>query len=306
METNLKDKKKTKLHLDDKKALPPKTRISLKDGKLEISGLNRWYSYWREPYHLLLTIPWGLFCILMVVFYLGFNTLFALAYLLDKGGIANATPGSFLDTFFFSVQTLSSIGYGYMYPTTIYTNLLAAIEAFIGMLSIALMTGLAFSHFSKPTARILFSQVAVITKYNGIPTLMFRAANQRRNRIVEAEMNLYLGQDEISIEGEFMYRVHKLKLLQHHNHSFSMSWTLMHPIDEDSPLYGCTSESLEHKRAMVVASLSGMDETVGKLLQTRHSYGGRDILWNKRFVDIVKNTRNGDRYIDFTNFHHVE
>jgi len=146
-------------------------------------GMGAWHSYWRDPYHLLLTIPWTAFLILICVFYVTINALFALAYWLGGDCIANARPGSFLDVFFFSVQTLASIGYGAMYPKTTYANIIVTIEAMIGLVGIAVMTGLAFARFSRPTARVMFSRVAVITSHDAKPTLMFRTANQRRNTI---------------------------------------------------------------------------------------------------------------------------
>ncbi|WP_392535533.1 ion channel [Nostoc sp. C117] len=285
--------------------LSPRIYIQVRDGKFEVMGMGAWYSYWRDPYHLLLTIPWTGFIPLICVFYITTNALFALAYSLGGDCIANARPGSFLDLFFFSVQTLASIGYGAMYPKTTYANIIVTIEAMIGLVGIAVMTGLAFARFSRPTARVMFSRVAVITPHDAKPTLMFRTANQRRNTILEAQMRVYLMRDEITAEGQFMRRIYDLQLLRNQTPNFSLSWSVVHVIDEFSPLYGMTPESLIETNSMLIISLSGIDETVAQVVHARHSYGANEILWNNRFVDIFHHTADGHRYIDYNRFHDV-
>lgn len=285
--------------------LPPRIWLAFQDGQFNILGLGAWYSYWRDPYYLLLTIPWPGFLALMACCYLALNVLFACAYLVGGDCIANATPGSFTDAFFFSVQTLATIGYGAMYPTTTYAHVLVTLEVLTSIIGIALMTGLAFARFAQPTARIIFSQVTVVTPRNGVPTLMFRVANQRRNQILEAETRLYFMRDEISAEGEFTRRFYELKLVRNRTPAFTLPWTVMHAIDEDSPLYAMTPESLAKTKAMLVVSLSGIDETVAQAIHARYTYGAKEILWSRRFVDIVHNTPEGHRYVDYTHFHEV-
>jgi inward rectifier potassium channel len=283
----------------------PVVQIKIENGQFQIMGINIWYSHWRDPYHLFLTIPWPGFLTLIALMYVAINSLFALAYLAFPNSIENARSGSFLDAFFFSVQTLASIGYGAMYPKTVYANAIVTLEAMVGLMSIALLTGLAFARFSRSTARVIFSRSAVITPYNQVPTLMFRTANQRRNQILEAQLQVYLMRDEISAEGHLMRRFYELRLLRHRTPSFTLSWTAMHPIDEYSPLYGTTAESLIQTKTLIVASLSGIDDTVAQLIHARHSYSAQDIFWNKRFVDIFSETSDGHRYIDYTHFHDV-
>ncbi|WP_445628900.1 ion channel [Nostoc sp. DSM 114167] len=283
----------------------PPIKIQVQDGKFEIIGMGAWHSYWRDPYHLLLTIPWIGFLLLICTFYITINALFALAYSIGGDCIANAQPGSFLDLFFFSVQTLASIGYGAMYPKTTYANIIVTIEAMIGLVGIAVMTGLAFARFSRPTARVLFSRVAVITPHNAMPTLIFRSANKRRNTILEAQMRVYLMRDEITLEGQFIRRFHDLKLVRNQTPSFTLSWSVMHVIDEFSPLYGMTPESLTQTNTMLIVSLSGIDETVVQVVHARHSYSANEILWNNQFVDIIYHTPDGNRYIDYNRFHDV-
>ncbi len=281
----------------------PIVHIKIEEGRFQIQGINAWHSYWRDPYHLLLTLPWTAFFGLMVLSYVAGNAVFALLYLLGGDGIANAQPGSFLDAFFFSVQTVASIGYGAMYPKTVYANTLVTIEALVSLVGVPVMTGLAFARFTRPSARVVFSRVAVVTVYEGVPTLIFRTANKRRNQILEATLQVYLMRDEISAEGQAMRRFHTLPLLRPKTPSFSLSWSAMHPIDQNSPLYGSTPESLQQMRAAIVVSLSGLDETVAQVLHARHTYAAQDILWNHRLVDIFHDTPDGHRYIDYNDFH---
>ncbi len=284
---------------------PPPVRIEKRDGRLNIVGMGVWHSYWRDPYHLLLTVPWSGFLALTTLGYFSTNALFALIYLAGGDCIANARHGSFSDAFFFSVQTMDTIGYGAMYPRTFYANMVVTLEALIGLLGVAMGTGLAFARFSRPTARVTFSSVAVIAPYNGVPTLMFRTANQRRNQILEAQLRVRLVRDEISQEGHFMRRFHDLKLLRSQNPVFSLSWTAMHQIDEHSPLYGVTAQMLAEGETMLVISLTGIDETVSQTIYARHTFVAHEILWNMRFVDIASRNKDGERFIDYTRFHDV-
>ena len=281
-------------------------KIHFRNGHYEIPDLDTWHSYWREPYYLMLTVPWWGFFLFTAIAYGAINTLFALGYLMGGDCIANAEPGSFGDAFFFSVQTLTSIGYGAMSPITTYAHILVTIEALVGIVAIALMTGLAFTKFSQPTAKVIFSKVAIISNYNGISTLMLRAANQRRNQILEAQVRVYLMRDEISTEGKYMRRFYLLKLLRDQTPRFTLTWTIMHPIDRDSPLWLATPESLAKTRATLLVSLNGLDETVYQSLHAPHSYAASEILWEHRFVDIIHQTDEGHRYIDFQYFHETK
>ena len=283
----------------------PIVHIKIEEGRFEIQGFNAWQAYWRDPYHLLLTLPWAIFFALLVLSYVFGNAVFALLYLAGGDCIANAQPGSFLDAFFFSIQTVASIGYGAMYPKTVYANTLVTIEALVSLLGVPVMTGLAFARFTRPSARVVFSRVAVITPYDGLPALMFRTANKRRNQILEANLQVYLLRDEITTEGQSMRRFYNLPLLRSQTPSFSLSWSVIHSIDENSPLYGTTPESLKQMQATIVVALSGLDETVAQVLHARHTYAAQDILWNHRLVDIFHHTPEGHRYIDYNDFHDV-
>ncbi|MBD0261160.1 MAG: ATP-sensitive inward rectifier potassium channel 10 [Tolypothrix sp. Co-bin9] len=283
----------------------PQVNIKIRDGRFQIIGMNTWHSYWRDPYHLLLVLPWYSFLLLIAVVYVATNGIFALAYLAGGDCVENARPGSFLDMFFFSVQTLASIGYGAMYPKTTYCNFVVTIEAMAGLVGIAVMTGLAFARFSRPTARVMFSRVAIITPHEGMPTLIFRTANQRGNQILEAQMQVYLIRDEVTAEQQFIRRIYDLQLIRNHSPSFTLSWLGMHVIDESSPLYGISPESLIESNSTVTVLLTGIDETIAQSVHARHDYTGREILWNYRFVDVIYRTPEGHRYIDYNFFHDV-
>ncbi|MGK7927801.1 MAG: ion channel [Spirulina sp.] len=261
--------------------------------------------HWQDFYHLLFTMSWAKLIGAISLAYLILNIFFALAYVIGGDCIANAQPGSFPDAFFFSVQTMATIGYGAMYPTTPYSNFLVVVEVFIGLLGVAMATGLMFARFSVPSARVLFSNVAVICPYNHIPTLMFRAANKRNNLILEAQINVTILIPETTPEGHSIRRLHDLKLVRSNTPVFSLSWMVMHPITEDSPLYGLNAEGIAELEAAIIVTLTGLDETLSQTVHARHMYMNYDILWDMRFVDVIQMLPNGDRKINYIAFHDV-
>ena len=286
--------------------LPSKNSIHVKvqDGLFLVQGLDKWYSNWQEPYHLMLTLPWLGFIAIVSLLYLALNIGFAWLYLLGGDCIVNSN-GSFADAFFFSVQTLAGIGYGVLSPKTTYANYIVVIEAITGLFAIALLTGLSFARFSRPTAKVMFSKFAVIMPQNNLPTLMLRTANQRRNQILEAQVTLSLSRDEVTTDGHHLRRFYELQVLRSHNPAFSLPWTLMHPINEQSPLYGFSAQSLAESHSQIIVSLSGIDETVYQNVHARHTYGANSIILNHQLVDIIHVIDDRNRYVDLTSFHHV-
>ena len=254
-------------------------------------------------YHQVLTVSWPLFFVELAGAFIAVNLVFAFLYVLDRGGIANARPGSFADAFFFSVQTLGTLGYGVMAPKTLYTNLLVTVESFSGILTIALFTGIIFARFSRPFARVVFSNVAVVAPFDGVPTLMFRAANQRGEAILDAGIIVTLARQHTTIEGVTMRRFQELKLLRSNTALFALSWTVMHPIDQDSPLYGLSPQDMLDRDMEIVVMLNGLDEIVADRIYARHAYWADEIVWNRRFVDVISATPNGRRVVDLTRFH---
>ncbi len=257
----------------------------------------------RDLYARFLTLSVRSFLALFAGAYLVINVLFALLYLADAGGIGNARPGSFADAFFFSVQTMATIGYGNMFPKSVFANLVVTAETIVGLLAFAVTTGLIFARFSRPSARVLFSDVAVITPFEGTPALMFRMANARRNVILQAEVRVTLLRREETAEGVEIQRQRDLKLLRQHSSFFGLTWTVIHHIDKTSPLHGATPESLRAAETVVAVLLAGTDETLNQTVHARFAYSAEKILWNHRLADVITRAPDGRRIIDLTHFH---
>jgi inward rectifier potassium channel len=260
---------------------------------------------WRDPYHWMLQLTWPRFVVMLAGLYLAVNLIVAGLYFADLEGVGRARPGSFSDAFFFSVETLATIGYGVMYPKSFYANAVMTLEALFGMMSVAVFAGIVFARFSRPTARVLFSGVAVVAPYEGVPTLMFRAANRRHNQILEAQISAAMVQNETTAEGQVMRRFHDLKLARSRNPVFALTWTVLHPIDEASPLYGRSPDELAAAEIEIVVTLIGIDETFVQPIHARHSFVAEDLRWDARFVDILGWTDDGRRSVDFRRFDEV-
>jgi inward rectifier potassium channel len=256
-----------------------------------------------DLYHRILTMSWPRFLVSGLATYVLANFIFAALYLLQPGSINNAAPGSFADHFFFSVETIATIGYGVMSPATLYGNLVMTLESSVGILFAALTTGLIFARFSRPTSRVIFSRVAVVGPHNGKPTLTIRLANQRRNQMLAAEVGMTLVRDELTEEGVLLRRFHDLRLVRDRSPIFAMTFPVMHEIDETSPLFGTTAEHLVAINAELVVTSSGIDETLVQPVHARTSYLPHEILWGHRFADIMGYTEDGRRAIDYTRFH---
>lgn len=258
---------------------------------------------WRDAYHLILALNWLQFFLLIVFVYVAANLIFAAIYQLQPGAVANTTRG-FLDYLFFSIETLSTVGYGYMYPVTVYAHVVASVEIFIGLLSVALVTGLMFARFSRPRARILFSKVAVVGRFDGAPTLMVRVANERHNPILEADVSMTLIRIESTSDGEKFRRQHDLHLIRRHSAAFALSWTIMHPITIESPLHGYTQKDLKAD-LLIAVSVTGLDEILEQTVHARGEYNAENILFDHRFVDILIPDQ-GHTILDLTRFHETE
>ncbi|MHB1565966.1 MAG: ion channel [Acidiferrobacter sp.] len=255
-----------------------------------------------DMYYALLTIGWPTFVVSVGLLFLGMNAVFALAYTAQPGAIVHARAGSFADAFFFSVQTMATIGYGIMYPGTFYANVLMTLETLVGLFGLALATGLAFARFSRPRARILFSRFAVVTRYHGAPTLMFRVANQRGNQILEARVQAVLLRNEQSPEGHDMRRFHDLVLARQRTPTFTYSWTVMHTITPESPLWETDTARLQARDAEIVVILSGLDETLSQTIHARHVYRPEQIQWGQRLRDILSKNTVGEYWVDYSHF----
>ncbi len=260
----------------------------------------------RDAYHWLLTASWPKLFLLVVLAYVVVNAAFALGYLALGDGIENARDGSFGDAFFFSVQTLATIGYGKMAPRTTAANVLVAAQALLGLLGLAMVTGLTFAKFSRPTARVLFSRVAAVVPYDGVPSLLFRLANERASQIVDAHLEVTIVRDELTAEGERVRRMHDLPLRRNRSAFFALTWTAVHPMDASSPLRGATPESMAHSETDIVVSLTGVDESLAQTVHARHVYRHSQVVFGARFRDVLSELPDGTRSIDYRRFHEVE
>jgi inward rectifier potassium channel len=271
------------------------------DGRLQASGGT---SIFTDLYHHLLTSAWPALLGYILAAYAIANMLFALVYWID-GGVGGTRPGSFADMFFFSVQTMATIGYGRMTPTSFLSNAVMSFEALFGLVGLAMMTGLVFAKFSLPSARVRFSAFAVISRRDGAPTLMFRTANLRANRIVEAQMHVSLTRIEKTREGETIRRWYDLAMVRERSALFALSWTAQHRVDASSPLFGATPESLERENAGLTISITGLDETFSQTVHARHYYTAKTILFGKRLADIMTFAPVGEATVDYSHFDDV-
>jgi inward rectifier potassium channel len=260
---------------------------------------------YQDLYHHFMTVSWPRLFGTIAALFLSFDFLFGCLYRLVPGCIANLNPPGFAGAFFFSVETLATVGYGDMHPQTMYGHSVAMVEMFVGLMMLALVTGLMFARFSRPRARFIFARYAVVRPVEGRRTLMFRAANARQNVVQEASAQLRMARDVITSEGLRMRRITDLALVRSSQPAFSIGWTIMHVIDESSPLAQETEESLGRSGAWFILSVSGTDETTGHVLIAREEYPSASILWNKGFRDVLEVTADGTVHMDFAKFDDV-
>jgi inward rectifier potassium channel len=254
-------------------------------------------------YHWLLGTTWLKFLLLVILVYLGANLFFAVAYLAcGPGAISNTDPNSLAEVFFFSVQTMATIGYGRMTPIGTWPNTIVTFEAFFGIVYSALTTGLAFARFTRPTAGVRFSKVAVVGNHDGIKTFKFRVANDRSSHIVEAQLRLWLIAESMTSEGERYRRSVELQLHRSESPVFSLTWTAMHSIDETSPLSEYLGKHAIEKQWHLLITFTGYHESLANQVYARHVYLPKDVQQNATFIDIVTVLPDGDRIIDLTNF----
>lgn len=258
----------------------------------------------RDFYYVLMRLSWPSTLAVIATTYLAANALFAFGYML-LGGVEHARTGSYADAFYFSVQTMGTIGYGAMSPSSNAANLLVVAESVTSLVLTALATGLVFAKFSRPNARVMFSREATISRTRGVPTLSFRVGNQRSNRIVEARVRLAIVRTELNEGNRTFYRMIDLPLMRDRILSLQRSWTVQHVIDESSPLFGETAESLADKEAELLVTVAGIDEIWMQTVHAGHRYSHEQIIWGKRHADILY--EEGDALVlDLRKFHDVE
>ena len=262
--------------------------------------------FWTDLYHRSMTVYWPVFFGSAAAIFVALNAVFAFLYYLGDKPIANVSEDLPLSLFYFSIETLATVGYGDMHPQTNYGHLIATVEIFTGMCFLAVMTGLIFARFSRPRARFVFAEHPVVTIHQGKPTLMIRVANARNNTISQATARLWLFRLEYTMEGYQLRRYHELKLERQEHPMFALSWTLFHSIDESSPLHGMTAEDLITADAALTLNVSGVDDSSAQQLYARKLYAQHNILWKHRYRDITSISPEGRLLIDYRKFHDVE
>ena len=265
----------------------PDTTMRIRPGAFELRkrGVARWDL--SDPYHFAAELSWPGFLLLFVALLVAINVAFAGLYLLQPGSISNARPGSLADPFFFSLETLATVGYGEMYPGTLYGHAVSSTEIIVGMAFVAIMTGLTFVRFSRPRGKILFAGKAVIAIHNGEPTLMVRIGNGRSTTLTDATARLSVLLKEMTLEGNMYRGVHDLPLLRRYIPLFPLTWTLMHRIDRHSPLYGRDPAELARDDTRIFVSVEARDPILAAQIYAIRDYGPTEYLPGKRYADAV-------------------
>jgi inward rectifier potassium channel len=241
----------------------------------------------RDPYHFIATMSWPMFFLCLVISELLINSMFALLYVAVPGSIANVPAGSYVDAFFFSIETLATVGYGTMVPATRYGHVISAIEIICGIVYTAVVTGVIFIRFSKPKAKIVYAERPVVANHNGVPTLMIRIANGRTHILTDASVRLTALILESTPEGQQFRRMQNLELVLSQFTLFALTWTLMHKIDEKSPLYGRSADSLIRDGVRLMLSIEARDPALSAQVHDLRSYPAETIAFGMRYSDAV-------------------
>jgi inward rectifier potassium channel len=268
-------------------------RLLNRDGTFNVKRTGLRFLSSLNLYHWLLTISWKNFFGVVTLLYFALNTSFAIAFMLCgidslKDTSNEPIQNLFLRSFFFSVQTFATIGYGTIHPVGFPANFLVAIESLVGLLAQALVTGMLFARFSRPTAKIIFSRTVVVAPYRGITGLMFRITNARKNQLIELNCKLLFARFENGADGKPVRKFSFLDLERESVVFFPLHWTIVHPINEKSPLYGMTDEDLRRTDAEFLILLTAIDETFSQTVHSRMSYKHNEVRWNERFTNIFE------------------
>jgi inward rectifier potassium channel len=279
-----------------------KARV-LRFGNREVvaEGLN--LNFWADISHRCMTASWPAFIGAAVLVFVVFNAFFAIFYWIGNQPVSNVPGGAYIDYLYFSIETLSTAGYGDMHPQTHYGHFIAAVELFTGIFSMSLMTGLIFARFSRPHARLLFADNPVISVHEGKPTLMVRFVNERHNLIGNATAKLWLLRMEVSLEGQSLRRFYELALFRNEHPALALSWTLYHVLDETSPLYGQNPGDFEASDLSLVVVVTGYDVVAAQNVHGRKAYDYSDVRFGHRYADIIGTSDDGRLRIDYSRFH---
>jgi inward rectifier potassium channel len=271
------------------------------DREIVAEGLR--LNFWADISHRCMTASWPAFIAGAALVFVVFNAIFAVLYWIGDQPVSNVARNAYIDYLYFSIETLSTAGYGDMHPQTHYGHFIATVELFTGVFSMSLMTGLIFARFARPHARLLFADNPVISNYEGQPTLMVRFANERHNIIANASAKLWLLRDVVSLEGESLRRFYQLKLVRDEHPALALSWTLYHVLDEQSPLYGLGPDDFAAIKVSLVVVVTGYDVVAAQSVHARKSYDHTDIRFGQRYADILNASEDGRLRINYGKFH---
>ncbi len=292
------------------KAAESRTRLLNRDGSFNIERRGIPFLKSLNVYHELLTMSWWRFNAIVVMLYLIVNLAFAGLYMAVGvehlvGIDGRSALERFLDAFFFSTQTFTTVGYGRINPVGIGANTLSALESLTGLLAFALATGLLYGRFSRPVAKILYSKFAVIAPYQGVTGFMFRTANERVNQLIEVECVVNLSLSKL-VNGRMVRQFYELELERSKVNFFALSWTIVHPIVETSPLFGMTEADLKASDAEFVILLKGFDDSFSQTVHSRTSYKSEEVVFNKRFANIISIAESGKAAVELHRIHDIE
>ena len=273
-------------------------RVRLGSYEFKKKGVSRFDL--RDPYHLAVALTWPQFLAALLALYLSVNVVFAALFWLVPGSVANARPDSFADAFFFSIETLATVGYGEMYPATLYGHEVASAEIVCGLGFTAILTGLTFVRFSRPRAKLVFAANPVVAMHNGKPTLMVRIGNGRAGVLADAAAKLNVLLSETTAEGKLFRRAQELRLERAHIPLFPLDWTLMHVLDERSPLHGYDMARAIEADARVFVTLEARDPTLATSVHEIRTYMPEDIRFGMRYTDAVTIAEDGTPVADLT------
>jgi inward rectifier potassium channel len=258
----------------------------------------------RDAYLLVLRMRWRAVLGSIAAAYLAVNALFALAYM-ATGGVVGMRPGSFRDAFFFSVQTMGTVGYGAMYPVSNAANTVMVAESVVSLIVTALATGIVFARFSQSSGQIVFSNKVCISPWDGVPTLAFRIGNDRASTVFEARISVSIIRTERTKEGVLFYRMYDLGLVRDRSPALARSWNVMHVINEKSPLFGATPDSCKSEEVEIVATVVGTDDTSLQPVHARRRYLTNDVVWGARLADVLTELPDGRLKLDLARFDEV-
>jgi inward rectifier potassium channel len=289
-----------------KTARKPKSHV-VHIGPREVETRGLATAFWSDLYHRSMTVHWPAFFGSAALIFIVLNAVFAFVFWLGDQPIANVSPDLPLpfSLFYFSIETLATVGYGDMHPQSNYGHIVATVEIFTGMTFLAVMTGLIFARFSRPRARFVFARHPVVGSHEGQQTLMIRVANARHNTISQATARLWLIRLENTKEREQFRRYYELKLERREHPVFSLSWTLLHVIDKTSALHGVTAEEFADAEGALILNLGGVDDNSAQRLYARQIYSRKDIRWQHRYADITSISDDGRLVLDYGKFHDV-